>query len=154
MITKPDGGEGNGDSKNENEIMRINASEHLRGIRHPAQIRSDVDGVGNEQRARDNRDDRARKFVMKRAGQTATGHHSDSGAHELHCGHQRPGDQRRPKQRRAERRASARISGDAGRIVIGRTGDNTGPEFGKETPQQDQRLLHARHKTVFDPLIF
>jgi hypothetical protein len=47
--------------------MGIKAGEHLRGVSHPAQIGADVDGVGDKQGAGRDRNQRSRKFVMKRA---------------------------------------------------------------------------------------
>ena len=42
-------GQGDRDAEENDEIMRINAGQHFRGIGHAGEIGADVDGVGNEQ---------------------------------------------------------------------------------------------------------
>src|SRR6478735_2380504 len=55
-------------------------------------------------------------------------------AHELDARHERPSDERRPKQRRAVLRTGYRVSRDARRIVIRRAGDQAGTQLAKKSP--------------------
>ena len=69
LITELNRGERNRDPENENEVARVETGEHGASVSHPTQIGTNVDSVCQEQRARCNSDQRAWKFMMKRAGQ-------------------------------------------------------------------------------------
>jgi hypothetical protein len=65
-------------------------------------------------------------------GEAFAGGHANARAHELHGGHQRPGDESSPEKRRPHLRAGDRVSRDTGRIVICRAGYQPGTESRKE----------------------
>jgi hypothetical protein len=63
----------------------------------------------------------------------------------LHGGHEWPGDERRPQHRGAHLRTGNRIGRDAGRIVIGRSGDYSRPENGEKSPNDPFFALFLCH---------
>ena len=106
---------------------------HFRGIRHAREVRADVDRVRDEKGEGRDGDQRLGKFETQRSRKSATGDHADARAHELHAPHERPGDERRPKQRRAVLRTGYRVSRDAGRIIIRRAGDQAGTQLAEKS---------------------
>ncbi len=64
-------------------------------------------------------------------GEAASGGTTDAGADFLESGHQRNGEEHEPRLGEAELRAGLRVRGDAGGIIIGGTGDESGSEAGE-----------------------
>jgi hypothetical protein len=133
VIAEPDGGVGNSNSEDDDVNMRIDACKHLRGVGHCGKIRANIDAVRSEHKDCSDKHQPWRTFSPERIAEAHSCDHSDASAHELDAGHERPGNERRPKKRSAELRARDRISGYSRRIVIGRAGNETRPKFREET---------------------
>ena len=91
------------------------AIEHFRGIRHAREIRADVDRVRDEKGEGCDDDQWLGKFETQCSRKPAARDHPDACTHELDAPHERPSDERRPKQRRAVLRTGYRVSHDARR---------------------------------------
>ena len=111
----------------------IQAGEHFGGIRHAREVRVDVDRVRDEKGEGRDDDQPFGEFEAQRSRKSAAGDHPDARAHELHATHERPGDERGPKQRRAVLRTGHRVSRDAGRIIIRCAGDQAGAELAEKS---------------------
>jgi hypothetical protein len=66
------------------------------------------------------------------AGESATGHHAEAGAQELHGDHQREGHDGRPERSVAERSPGDRVGRYARRVVVGCSRGEPGAEVGEE----------------------
>ncbi len=113
-------------------IERPDAGEKLRDVGHAAEIRGDIEDIGDDQQRTGAPQDPAWIAQPDHAGQPEPGDHAEAGAHDLHRRHQREREHRGPQRRIAETGAGDRISGDAGWVVIGGAGDQAGAEIGKE----------------------
>jgi hypothetical protein len=133
IVATANGGEGDDDAEEHHVIVRIKAGKHFRTIGHAGEIGANVDRIRSEECNRHARHDPFRELLPERSAQPCARHHSDARTHHLHRRHQRPGEARGPKHGGAKLRSRHRVSGNAGRIVIGRAGDKAGTETGKET---------------------
>jgi hypothetical protein len=115
-------------TEDDDEGGRRQTGEHLRGVRHAAEIGGDVEDVraGEHHAHRD--EHRARVAAAQRAGEADAAHQADARAHQLHGDHQRQRDDRGPERRVAVGRAGDRVGRDAARIVVGGSRDQSGTE--------------------------
>ena len=121
-VAKPDGGESDSDTQEDDEVMRVKSGKHLSGVGHTGEISTDVDRVGDQQRERYYPNEPGRELIPQRATQSLAGAHSDARAHHLHRRHEWPSDKCRPQQRSSLLRAGNGICGYAGRIIVRRAG--------------------------------
>ena len=144
-VAEPDRRPANQHGEPHHPEVRAGPRQKLCRVGHSGEIGSDVDGVGDEEREADRCQDGTREFFLQRAHESFSGHHADPGTHELHCRHQRPRDECRPEECRSKARAGDGVRGDAGRIVIGRAGDDTGTECGPESTDGAHGALWSAH---------
>src|SRR5689334_18616930 len=62
-------------------------------------------------------------MFLQNSSKPPSGYHSNLGANELHCGHERKGDHSGPERRETKRRTGDGVSSDSRWIVIGRACD-------------------------------
>ena len=113
--------------------------------RHRAEIRADIDHIGDDQQAH-------QRIKKPRSSNGAAcwrrgpaGHPADIGADHLDRAHQRIGEKQRPDQAVAELRAGLRIGGDAAGVVVGSAGDEARTEdVGKPRPVRLLNLIGSR----------
>ena len=86
---------------------------------------------------------RARVELPEHAREPASRHHADARAHELHGGHEREGEERRPERGEAEGGAGGGVGGDPRGIVVRRARDQPGPEPVEEAARHAHRFGHA-----------
>ena len=82
---------------------------------------------------------------MQCTDEPATAYHPNARAHHLDKSHQWPGEQRRPEQRQSMLRAGDRTRGNAGWVVIRRTGDDPRAEQRKKASDETRFGLFLRH---------
>ena len=83
------------------------------------------------------------KSLFEVSRQALPGHLADAGAHHLHSGHQRPGNERGPQQLGPKLRASNGIGGDAGGIII----RGPGNDAGTDRSQQPSKPFRGRRRS-------
>jgi hypothetical protein len=87
-------------------------------IGHRAEVGAQVNGVRGQEKHDDAREQPGRTMLSQIAGETTAGRPSHPATYDLHCGHQRIGEQHRPSERVPELRASLGVGRDAAGIVI------------------------------------
>ena len=90
-------------------VERIDSGQKLRDIRHAAEIRGDVDDVGDDQQRTGAPQDPPWIAHSNHARQAEPSDHAEAGAHDLHSRHQREREERGPQGRVAERSSGDRI---------------------------------------------
>ena len=133
-VAESDRRECDADAEKNHPYVRGEPGEQLGGIRHAGEVGSDVHGIRAKERERRDEEYRSGKAMAQRICQAASGHHADPGAHHLHRGHQRPGDDRCPQEPAAELRAGDGVRRDTGRIVVRGARDDPGSECVPESP--------------------
>ncbi len=115
---------GDRDHAERNDIKHaVPADQKLGGVRHRAEIRRDIDGVGDEQQ-RDHHVQQQRRIMPANvAGDAVPGDAADPRRNFLDRRHQRKRQQHGPADAIAELRAGLAVGADAGGIVIGRASD-------------------------------
>ncbi len=108
--------------------QRRPADHQLQRRRHGAEIRAQVDGVGDDQERNQGEHHDARIVPLQVAGDTAARHPSDPRADFLDGAHQRPAKEEGPAEVEAELRAGLGIGGDAAGIVVRGAGDESGAQ--------------------------
>jgi len=108
------------------------AEDQPGGVGHCAEIGAQVNGVRAQQQQDDAGEQPVRTMLPQIAGKAAAGGSPDPGAHDLHRGHQRIGEQHGPGEAVTELRASLRVGRDAARIVIRGARDQTGTQHPKQ----------------------
>ena len=106
----------------------VAADQQLGRVRHGAEIGGDVDGVGDEQQRHHDVEQRGRIVPADIAGDAVPGDAADPRGDFLDRRHQRKGQQHGPADAVAELRAGLAVGADPRRIVVGRAGDQAGPE--------------------------
>jgi hypothetical protein len=110
----------------------------------PESVCAHIHSVRCQQRERSAKQEPARSFSSQGVGETLAGGHANARAHELHRGHQQLVQESSPEKRRAHLRAGDGVSGHSGWIVVGRAGDESRPESGKEATD-DARSMSILH---------
>ena len=111
------------------------ARDHPGGLRHAAEIRRNVDHVGDDQQQAGSPQHPARIAPPDHAGETEASDNAEPGAHQLHGGHERERHDRRPQRQVAEAGAGHRVGRNARRVVVRRAGDQAGSQFREEMPE-------------------
>jgi len=104
------------------------SDQQLQGCGHRAEIRRDVDRVGDQQERDDCVEQRPRIMLPDVGGKALPRDTSDARAHDLDADHERQREQHRPQHAVPELRARLRIGGNAARIVRG-AGDQSRPQL-------------------------
>ena len=111
-------------------------ARHHRGrIRHAAEIRGDVDHIGDDQQGASRPEHPRGIAAPDDARETSAGRQAEACAHQLNRGHERKREQRRPQRQVAEGGAGDGVCGDAGRVVVGGAGDQARAEVCEESPE-------------------
>ena len=95
-VAKQDGAERDDDTKEDDVVMRIQAGEHFRCVRHGGEIGANRDRVRDQQPQAGRDHEWSRKFLAECAGQSPAGDQADTHTHHLNCSDERPGDECRP----------------------------------------------------------
>ncbi len=143
LVPQPDRGHHDEQGEDADEVVGIEAGQHLGGVGHAGEVGGDVEAVRGEQAEGDEDQEGAGEAGEQVPGQAAAGDHADARAHHLDGGHQGPGQEGRPQERRAKLGAGDRERGDARRVVIRGTGDHTWAESREETADGMLRLRHG-----------
>ncbi len=114
------------------------------GLGHRADIRADVDGVGDDEQEYEPDQHLPGITVLDRAREAGAGHRADPGAGFLDRDQQGDLVERGPELAVSELRARLGIGGDAGRIVVGGAGDQSRAEALQEAHQSLRPLLIVR----------
>src|SRR5271170_1649379 len=109
--------------------MRRPAQQQAQRIAHGRNVGRQVESIGGHQQPDYQIQERSRVGHLDIGGQPAAGNAAEAGTDHLDSYHQRVGHHHGPQQTIAELRAGLRISGNAARIIIGRTGNETGSEL-------------------------
>jgi len=105
--------------------------EQLSGSRHRAQVRAEIDGVGDEEQ-RDAEIEHGLWIVFaKRIGKAAAGLQGDARAYLLDGSHQRKSKERRPELSVSKLRAGLGMRANARGIVVGCAGDEPWTQRGE-----------------------
>jgi hypothetical protein len=104
------------------------ANEQPCCIRHCGEIRGDVDGVGGEEQRHHDIQNPTGVMPADIARYAVPGDAADAGRNLLDRRHQRKAEQHRPADAVAELCAGLAVGADAGRVVVGGAGDQTGAE--------------------------
>ena len=115
-----------------NPDVRLHAGDKLRGLRHAAEIRADVDDVGDNQNRAGAPQHPTRIIIPHRGSQPAPGDHREPRAHQLDRHHQRKRQQRDPQRGVAVGCSGDGIGGDSRRIIVGCSGDQSGAQDREE----------------------
>ena len=108
-----------GEQREEDHVDVATATSHeLCCCRHGAQVGADVEDVRDEQDRDQERHDRMRKDAPQVLAEACPCDPADVRADQLHCSHQRIGEDHGPQQAVAELRARLGVSGDAAGIVV------------------------------------
>ncbi len=105
------------------------------GLGHGPDIGADVDGVGHRDQQHHPDQHRTRIVLLDHPGESAAGDRADAGAGLLDRNQQRDLIERRPQLAIAELGAGLGIGGDAGRVVVGRSGDDPWAQDAQEPDQ-------------------
>src|SRR5215467_13469062 len=105
--------------------------KHLDGLTHPGEIGGDVEGVGDEQEEARDLEEAVAIAATHGGHETNAGDEPDAGADELDRGHQGKGGARCPQEGSADAGARHGVRRDSARVVVGRSGDQSGPEDAK-----------------------
>ena len=115
------------------------------GGAHRAEIRPEVDHVGDQEQAHERIEEPRRIMAPHVGGEAPACHPPDIGADHLDRAHQRVGEKQRPDQAVAELSASLRIGRNSARIVVGSAGDEAWTEdVGKPRPVRLLDLIGSR----------
>ncbi len=117
--------------------------EQTRASGHRAEIRADIDGVGDEQQQHRAKQDASAVVLPHDARDALVGHQPDAPAHLLDRDHEREHVEREPEQTRTEGRAGLRIGSDARGIVVGGASDKTWAKHTEEATGPAQRMGHS-----------
>jgi hypothetical protein len=130
-----------------------NRDEEAGRRRHRAQIRADVEDVGDDGERHRRVEHRPPEAFPDERGQPSTRRQPEARGHLLHRGGHRSDRDRRPHQAETKRRADLRIGADAGRVVVGCAGDDPRAEAfevavsPKVSPPVMMRARHAEKLT-------
>lgn len=109
------------------EFLRT-VQQQIDGCAHRREVGRDVDHVRDDQQHHGGVEQPRRIVGAHVRREPLARHAADARADELDGRHQRIGQQQRPQQFEAELRAGLRVGADAGRVVVGGAGDETGAE--------------------------
>ena len=118
-----------GDAEDHAVDVRGSSHDEMQRIAHRGDVGRDVDRIGDDQQADDGIEHAARELSSDVGSEPMARHAADTGAHELDAHHQRIGEDDRPEGEEAELGTGLGIGGDAGRIVVGCSGDEPGAKL-------------------------
>jgi hypothetical protein len=104
------------------------ADQQLDGVANRRQVGCNVERVGQQQHEHQRQQNRAWQHFIQSTGEPFSRDQRQPTAGGLHSDDQRPREQHRPHAVQAELSAALRIGGDATRIIICGTGDQSGAD--------------------------
>ena len=116
------------DTEEKDERVDGNRNDEPRGGCHAADIRAQIERIGDDDEARQRIHECERQPLAHERGDSLAVDHRNASAHPLNDGHHRRRDQREPEHRISGRRAGDRIRRDSRRIVIRRARYEAGPQ--------------------------
>ena len=117
------------------------ADQQVQTRSHGADIRADVDGVGQEQEPDGGMQHPLRKMLAQAGGQTVSGDPSHLCADFLDAAHQGIREHHGPQHAQAELAAHLGVCGDAAGVVVGGAGDDAGTDQSQQAAPGD---AHSR----------
>ena len=117
------------DGREQQNIENLRTAKYQsRGVGHRAEVRSDIDGISNQQHCDDCCKQPRRTVLPQVACDTASSSAPHAGAHDLNRRHQRISEEHGPSQRVPELRAGLRVRRDPAGVVVRSTRDQAGTQ--------------------------